>query len=116
MATGATLKTTGNQYVGRLAGSGVVDGDVTAGALVAEVGADPLTVTGTFTIAAGETATVHAVTIHDPETGKDRFVTPGLYGAADTTAKGAHGVDWIQGTGLLNVAASFEKGTIFLVR
>ena len=71
---------------------------------------------GTFTIAAGETATVHAVTIHDPETGKDRFVTPGLYGAADTTAKGAHGVDWIQGAGLLNVAASFEKGTIFLVR
>ena len=67
-------------------------------------------------IAAGETATVHAVTIHDSETGKDRFVTPGLYGAADTTAKGAHGVDWIQGAGLLNVAASFEKGTIFLVR
>jgi len=71
---------------------------------------------GMFTIAAGETPTVHAVTIHDAETGKDRFVTPGLYAAAGTTAPGVHGVDWIQGAGLLNVSASFQKGTIFLVR
>lgn len=53
LAADATLKTSGNQYVGKLAGSGTVDGDVTAGTLVAAVGADPLTVTGTFTIAAG---------------------------------------------------------------
>ena len=53
LAADATLKTSGNQYVGKLAGSGTVDGDVTAGTLVAEVGADPFAVTGTFTIAAG---------------------------------------------------------------
>lgn len=50
---GATFKTTGNQCVGKLTGAGTVDGDVTAGRLVAEVGGDPLTVTGTFTIAEG---------------------------------------------------------------
>ena len=53
LAADATLTTAGNQYVGKLTGSGTVEGDVTVGALVAEVGADPLTVTGTFTIYEG---------------------------------------------------------------
>ena len=55
LAADATLTTAGNQYVGKLTGSGTVDGDVTAGALVAEVGAAGLTVDGTYTIAEGLT-------------------------------------------------------------
>lgn len=53
LAADTTLKTMGNQYVGKLTGAGTVDGDVTAGMLVGEVGADPLEITGTYTIAEG---------------------------------------------------------------
>lgn len=55
LAADTTLKTMGNQYVGKLTGAGTVDGDVTAGKLVGEVGADPLTIAGTYTIAKGLT-------------------------------------------------------------
>lgn len=71
---------------------------------------------GAFKVAAGETATVHSVTVRDAETGKERYLSSGLYCASGAGVAGARGVDWMQGAGLLRVTSSLERGTMFLLR
>lgn len=57
LAAGATLATTGSQYVDTLSGEGDVAGDVTVRNFVADAESDGFSVSGTLTVAANPTVT-----------------------------------------------------------
>ena len=58
LGQGATLRTTGNQFVGSVRGEGTVDGDVTVRDFVARCGSSGFTVNGVLTVAPNATVVI----------------------------------------------------------